>query len=160
MRKFVFALACLVSLPASAAALSPEGIALQIKEHGAKAAVARLWNNDDYDQVMDKLKTGDDRWIALAPLLAPGTDADAGEDLLVALAFALPRNPRAVLTVLAGKQGSFFVDVCTVPFDEGTVKDISVYIKRARKAVAEVSDPALARTKAECLEQLRTATMP
>ena len=160
MRPFVFLLAWLAAWPASAAALSPEGIARDIKAHGAKAVVDRLWNSEDYDRVMDKIDTGDARWVALAPLLAPGTDAGTAEELPIALAFALPRNPHAVLTVLAGREGSFFVDVCTAPFIEDTVKDIPAYIKRARKAVAEVSDPALARIKAECLEKLRTATMP
>ena len=160
MKRAVFALAWLIVSPASAAALSPDGIALEIKAHGAKAVVARLWKSGDWDRVMDKVDAGDGRWIALVPLLAPGADAGTAEELPIALAFALPHNPRAVLTVLAGKDGFRAEDVCSAPFIEDTVRDIPGYLRSAKAAVARVSDPALGRARADCLAQLRTAAAP
>jgi hypothetical protein len=161
MNSFAIAVAALLAAStASAAVLTPDDIARDIQKHGAKAVVDRLWNNNDWERVMDHVDTGDARWIALVPRLAPGTDAGTAEELPIALAFALPRNPEAVLSVIGGKKGLRIADVCSAPFIEDTVPNIPAYIKRAEAAVSRVSDPALARTKTECLEQLKTATMP
>src|SRR5271155_932831 len=130
----IFAL--LAASPALAAPLSPDAIARDIATHGASAVVARLLANGDYDRVMDRIDTGEARWVALAPKLAPGADAGAAEELPIALAFALPKNPRAVLAVLGGANGFPVEDVCSAPFIEGTIKDIPAYVKRAAKAVA------------------------
>ncbi len=93
--------------------------------------------------------------MALAPKLAPGADAGAAEELPIALAFALPKNPRAVLAVLGG--GFPVEDVCSAPFIEGTVKDIPAYVKEAKAAVARVTDAKLAKVRDACLAELRKA---
>lgn len=100
---------------------------------------------------------GDARWIALAPRLAPGTDAGTSEGLGIALAHALPRNPRAVLAVLGVAGGPVSVSagrVCGVPFIEDTVKDLTAYRRRAARAVRGVTDPSLVRARAACLSVL------
>jgi hypothetical protein len=158
MKLFAIAIAAsLTALPVYAAALSPDDIARDIKVHGAHAVVARLAANGDYDRVMDKVDTGDKRWVMLAPLLAPGADAGAAEELPIALAFALPHNPQAVLSVVGGNNGFPVEDVCGAPFIEGTVDNIPAYIKRAETAVSHVSEPSLADVKARCLRELKKA---
>jgi hypothetical protein len=153
----VLVAALLVASSVSAAVLSPDEIAKDIKMHGAHAVVARLLTNGDYDRVMDKVDTGDARWVALVPLLAPGADAGAAEELPIALAFALPRNPQAVLSVVGGKSGFPAEDVCSAPFIEGTIDNIPAYIKKAEAAVSRVSEPGLAEVKAKCLGELKKA---
>ncbi len=150
----VFAVVAIAS--ASAAPLSPEAIAHDIDLHGARAVVQRLWRNGDYERLMDRIDAGDARFIALAPKLAPGTDAGTAEELPIALAFALPRNPRAVLAVL-GPNRFPVADVCSAPFIEDTVKDIPAYIRRAQRAVSAVDDPKLATVRDACLVQLAQA---
>ena len=150
----VFAVVVVAS--ASAALLSPEAIDRDIEQHGARAVVHRLLANGDYERVMDRIDTGDARYVALALKLAPGADAGAAEELPIALAFALPRNPRAVLAVL-GPNGFPVEDVCSAPFIEDTVKDIPGYIRRAERAVSAVDDPKLAKTRDACLTQLSQA---
>ena len=87
---------------------------------------------------------------------SPGADGGAAEALPIALAFALPRNPSAVLTVLAA--GSFDVaDVCGAPFIEDTVSDLPAYKRRAITAVSKVESAPLAATKAACLKALKAA---
>ena len=152
-------LALLVALSAgdaaAAGALTPSDIAAEIDTHGAEAVVARLFKNGDYDRVLGHIDTGDASWVALAPKLAPGTDAGTAEALPIALAFALPRNAAAVLAVL--DPGSSILDpesVCGVPFIEDTVKDIPGYVRRAKAAVAKISDPKLQVSKTACLAAL------
>ena len=141
----------------AAGALSPDGIAADVAAHGADAVVARLDANGDYDRVLGHIDSGDVRWLALVPKLAPGTDAGTAEALVIALAFALPRNPAGVLALLQGKEAFPAEDVCGAPFIADTVKDVPAYVRRARAAVAAVTDPRLAATKAQCLAALAKA---
>jgi hypothetical protein len=71
------------------------------------------------------------------------------------LAYALPRNPRAVLSVLdANSAISAPENVCSAPFIEDTVKDIPGYVRRAKAAVSRVAGPRLREIKAACLAEL------
>ena len=156
MRWIIFALALLTANDALAAvALTPEGIARDIEANGAKAVVDRLWNSGDYDRLLDHIDKGTSAWVALAPKLAAGTDAGSSEELSIALAYALPRNPEAVLAVLDPKNAALEPDmVCSAPFIEDTVKDIPRYIKRTKAAVSRVKAPSLQENKAACLAVL------
>ncbi len=151
----IFALA--LAAPALAAPLSPKAIAADIKAHGADAVVTRLFTSGDYDRVLDHIDKGEAEWLALAPKLAPGTDAGTAEALVIALAFALPRNPRSVLALTTGENAFPVEDVCGAPFIEGTIGDVGDYVKKAKAAVARVSDVKLAKAKAACLAQLDKA---
>ena len=157
MIRLISALFLLFAVPAVAATLSPEAIANEIAAHGADAVVARLAKSGDYDRVLGHIDSGDARWVRLAPKLAPGADAGNAEALIISLAFALPRNAKAVLAVLGGKEGFAVEDVCSAPFIEDTVKDVPGYVKRAEAAVARVSDAALKPAKDACLLQLHKA---
>ncbi len=74
----------------------------------------------------------------------------------MALAFGLPKSPRAVLAAIDPQNGPVLgVDrVCGVPFIEGTISDVNGYIKQAIAAVSAVNDPSLAGVKAACLKDL------
>jgi len=135
---------------------SPDRIAADIQVQGAEAVVQRLFKHGDYDRVLGRIDSGASDWVALAPKLAPGTDAGTAEALPIALAFALPKNPAAVLAVLDPQSEILAPDsVCGVPFIEDTVKDIPGYIKRARAAVSKVADPGLQAMKTACLAALK-----
>ena len=103
---------------------------------------------------------GDARWIALAPKLAPGSDAGSAEDLGISLAFSLPKNPGAVLAALDPADGHILgaSRVCGMPFIEDTVKDRPAYKRRSIHALEEVSAPTLAQTKTACLRDLKRAS--
>jgi hypothetical protein len=156
VRRIILALALVAGTDALAAtALSPEGIAQDIEANGAKAVVDRLWNSGDYDRLLDHIDKGTSAWVALAPKLAAGTDAGSSEGLTIALAYALPRNPEAVLAVLDPKNAVLKPDmVCGAPFIEDTVKDMPRYIKRAKAAVSRVKVRSLEENKAACLAAL------
>lgn len=145
----------IVTAPAAAASLSPGRIAEDIAAHGAQAVVARLAAHGDYDRVLGHIDAGEGPWIALAPQLSPGADAGNAEALVISLAFALPKNPAAVLAVLSGKDGFPIDDVCGAPFIEGTLRDIGAYVRKAEAAVSRVTTPALQDAKKACLAQLQ-----
>ncbi len=144
-------IACAAPMP------SPQAIRAQIQRTGLKATVTRLDKDGDMDRVLDAIGTGDPRWIALAPLLAQGTDGADGEGLGIELAAALPINPRAVLQVTKPGNGILgLLRVCGVPFIESTPASNEAYVKRATIAVAAIIDPALRASRDQCLTQLKS----
>ncbi len=119
--------------------------------------MTRLDSNGQMDGVLDAIGSGDPEWIALAPLLAPGTDGADGEGFGIELATALPINPAAVLRIATPGNGILgLLRVCGVPFIESTPASDKSYVKQATAAVAEVSDPALKTLRDQCLAQLRS----
>jgi hypothetical protein len=130
----------------------------QIKSHGAKYVVDALSSQDRYEELLKHIDLGESDWVALAPELAPGTDAATAEELAISLALGLPRNSAAVLSVLDPRTEPLAPErVCGVPFIEGTVKDIPGYIRRSQSALQRVQDARLAERKTECLNGLNEA---
>lgn len=107
--------------------------------------------------VLSHLDRGEPDWIALAPELARGTDAGSSEGLSMALAYALPLQPAAVLAVLRKDRGPLEAQrVCSIPFIEASVKDIKTYRHRAVQAVRQVQDPDLRPARDRCLQALQS----
>ncbi|MBE1159483.1 hypothetical protein [Dyella acidiphila] len=133
--------------------LSAAGLAKEIDAKGAKAVVEGL--GDRFDGVLDRIDTGDADWIALVPRLAQGTDAGNSEGLSIALAYALPKNPAAVLAVVTEDGGILSVSrVCSIPFIEDSVKDRPGYKRQALRAMEAVRVAALQRAKESCFAVL------
>jgi hypothetical protein len=132
---------------------SPGEIATDIHRDGARAVVMRLSSTDAFDKLLDHVSAGEDAWIALAPLLAPGTDAGTSEALSISLATALPKNARAVLEVLDPATLPLSVSaVCDVPFIEIPLAEARDYVRKATEAVSAVHNVAQAEA---CLITLR-----
>ena len=135
---------------------TPAQVEARLARYGAQATVTALFDQHRWDYVAGRIGDGGAAWVALAVKLAPGADAGTAEDLPISLAFALPLDAPAVLAAIQG--GQFDVgDVCGAPFIEGTVRDVPAYLRRATAAVTRVSDPALADTRAACLQTLAKA---
>ena len=136
---------------------SPQAIRTQIRHVGPKATVTRLDNDGNMDRVLDAIGTGNPQWIALAPLLAPGTDGADGEGLGIGLATALPINPSAVLRVAEPGHGVLgLLRVCGVPFIETTPESNEAYVKRTTAALAKLTDETLRTSRDQCLARLRS----
>ncbi len=144
----------------AAPAPNPAAVRDSIRREGAKATIADLAKADQWDAVSDRMDSGNADWIALAPLLAPGSDAGSAEDLGISLAFSLPKNPRAVLAALDPANGHIIIGgdrVCGLPFVEDTVPDLPAYRLKAMRAVREVKDTRLAAARTACLAALAAA---
>lgn len=137
-----------------AVTLTPAQISSDIESHGAKAVVQRLYSGGLFGQVLDGIAEGQAAWIRLAPDLANGTDAGTSAGLIVALAQALPKNPKAILKVLDGGPVISAHTVCGVPFIEPTSKEIANYLKQAIPAVYRVPKSTQLPLREECLDAL------
>ncbi len=148
----------LLPVPAHATPIpSPTVVRAQIRNAGSKTTVTRLDNVGQMDGILDAIGSGDPEWIALVPLLAPGTDGADGEGLGIELATALPINPAAVLRIATPGDGILgLLRVCGVPFIESTPASGKAYLKQATAAVAGVSDPALKTSRDRCLARLKS----
>jgi len=166
MRYALAVLALMLAVGARAAPLpSAAALSREIDTTGAKAVVVRLYNTtsdangeSDWDRLIDRIWDGDETYIALAPRLAPGSDAWASESLPIGLAHALTIAPTAVLRTLpadGGLRGT--LGVCTIPFIEDTVKDIPAYVRDTEAALGRVTAPDLQSIKSACLVNLRKA---
>jgi hypothetical protein len=153
-----------VSLIASSAFASnppsADQIRMDIAAKGPKVVIDSLDKHGYWDLVVHNIDSGKKSWVELAPLLAPGSDGGFSEDLGIGLAYALPKNPAAVLAAIDTMDSSpanvvlTVSRVCGVPFIEDTVKDIPRYIRQAKAAVSRVDDPALEAVKTACLSEL------
>ncbi|KRE90783.1 hypothetical protein ASG87_01215 [Frateuria sp. Soil773] len=135
-----------------------EEVGARITQVGAKAFLDGL-SEDQLDELYGRIESGASAWVALAPRIAQGADAANAEGLTIELAFALPKNPEAVLSVATLHDDVMLgVDrVCGMPFIEDTVKDRPAYKRKATTAVRAVSDPDLQTIKQACLSALGKA---
>jgi len=152
------AVAVLAAPAASAARDLPNAgeIRAEIDRSGAQAVVQRLIDDSEWDIVQNAIMRGDGAWVALAPALAPGTDGGVSEGLGIGLAYALPRNPEAVLRVLDLTDSTSLGPrhICSAPFIEPSPAFLAQYRSVTRKALASVRDGDLAPAKSACLRAL------
>ncbi|SMG46502.1 hypothetical protein [Paraburkholderia susongensis] len=152
---FTLALACICSAASASSETNPFALAKLIHDEGAKAVV-RGMSESEWNDVLTHIDSGNPAWVALVPKLAEGTDSGNSEDLGIGLAYALPKNPRAVLRAIDPNNGPVLGvnRLCSAPFIEDTVPDIPAYIKRAKAALDKVRDSSLQDVKKACLAEL------
>ena len=144
--------------------VTPAMVGRMIDRYGAKRTVNKLSNAapsdthaefGDFDKVLDGIASGDARWLALVPRIAPGTDAGTAESLPIVLAEALAKNPLGVLRLI--KRDPSWRDACSFPMIEPTRKEKRAYFKATMPAVRSVHDRALQTEKGVCLSELLKA---
>lgn len=109
----------------------------------------------NWDMILDKVQAGDKEWIqTLLSYISPGTDAAASTEVLVSLAYALPNNPQAVLS-LAYARGPSLYEVCSLPFIEPEYAFIEDYGKRTLAALATVEEPYYLEPRDMCVRLLQ-----
>lgn len=119
-------------------------------EMGAKTFLDSL-NEGQLDKLYSRIKNGASDWVALAPKLAEGADAANAEGLPIVLAYALPKNPAAVLSVITDDDGLISAKkVCSMPFIEDTASHLAAYKKQTLRKLASQTDPSLLKAKANC----------
>lgn len=135
---------------------SPAALAAELASKGARDTVRRLWDSRQYEDVLARIGNGADAWVALAPKLAPGTDAASAEGLTIALATALPRNPASVLRATDASDGPTGTKrVCSAPFIEPTAAEIASYTAVAQAALTTVTESDLVSSREACAAALR-----
>lgn len=151
-----FALITLTTV-AQAQALTSAQISQDIRSHGAKSVVQTLDHAGRFDTVLSRIASGKTDWIRLAPDLAKGTDAGNSTSLSIALAKALPRNPRTVVKVLRNDSVIDADSVCGLPFIEPTPSEVTTYLSKAIPAVTGVPKSDQFPQRTACLTALTHA---
>ncbi|RDS82933.1 hypothetical protein DWU98_07300 [Dyella monticola] len=152
-----FLLGIALSLPAITLAAqpitTPVQVAAAIEREGAGHFFASL-DDQASEQLFDKIEGGNADWVALAPKLALGADGANAEGLVIALAYALPRNPSVVLKIVDPVEGDRHIlaisRVCGIPFIEEVPKDYKVKALRAVASAKGVDT----KIQSRCLEAL------
>lgn len=144
MKKIIL-LYCLLSSWAYAVPQPPSSAQLvtQIQKNGAKSVIAKLYTDDEKEwlYVLEKIEKGNDDWLKIASLLAPGSDADSAESLATAVAMAIPHNPSGVLAILNHENIlPLSTDVvCALPFYSITRPQFNQYIVDSIQALYNVA---------------------
>lgn len=126
--------------------------------YSAIAVVNALAENDyaNYDYIFDQVASGDGDWIRdFVSYVAPGADAATGEGVGIALAHALPNNPKAVLQLDEDSMGPSLRRICTLPFIEPEYEFIKDYGERTLAALQKVDDPYLLEARDLCIKRLK-----
>lgn len=123
---------------------------------GGVAAVAKRIDADPKfgESVMNGIATGDSSWIEVAKQLVPASAA-AEASLVIALASALPSQPRRVLPLLGRKYA--LEEVCGIPFLEADSATINSYRDSAITALSAVRDTSLTRSRDACSRKIEEA---
>lgn len=113
----------------------------QIKQNGPQTVISSLYTNDEteWQFVAGEIGKGDDDWLRVAALLAPGSDADSAETLSEAVGMAIPRNPVGVLGIITERYTPLSQKVvCGLPFYSMTEIQLNQYIADAIRALYKV----------------------
>lgn len=140
------------SAGASAKAVTAQQVLAMVKADGAYDTVASLFRTGSWEaSVMPGIKTAQPRWLEVARVLQPATDAGSAEDLDDALSEALVVAPYRVLPLL--KETWWKTDlVCTFGWDSDFEEGVEHYVLRLRAALDRTPPPPkLAQLRAECV---------
>ena len=151
--------------PAAPARAAPspaeaQAILADIQRRGAKTVLDQLYGREArWRPVVEGVASGQARWLEVASALKPAARRNlaVSQELTVALSRALEKAPANVLGVL--DEAFDADDVCslnTIEDSLGTDFHAALAsVERRERAVARVSDPALAERREACLEFLR-----
>jgi len=131
---------------------APDTILSAIQDRGARNIVAEMNRGKGrvWDKVLDKIETGDRKWLEVAASLREGTDAGTSEGLSIAVAHALLHAPERVLAMTPGLFQ--LDDICTMPDIEPPLPLYRSYILKAKTALAGVHQAELREVRDRCVE--------
>jgi hypothetical protein len=156
-------LAVLAANRAAAAPPAPAGAQAmldQIARRGARTVLDEIYGREAlWRPVIDGVASGQPRWLEVAARFKAVSlrNLSASQELTVAVSRALAQAPARVLAVL---DGAFDTDdVCSLnTLEDSLGVDYQVALRTVEKrerAVARVTNPALAARRDDCLEFLR-----
>ena len=134
---------------------SPEDIIARVQRDGGKTVLEELWNHEaEFEAALRGIESANRRWLEVARLLRPFSDAGSSEEIDMAVGRALPKDPERVLLMI-GHDGFQLEFVCTSPFDEPRPGVAEAYERRTLSALAHVNDPDLKVLATECAKHVK-----
>ena len=120
----------------------------EIKLRGPAAVSRRIDTDEAFGQtVMDGIASGDSVWLDVAAELRPAS-ATTEASLTIALASALPRAPREVLSIVGDKYPT--EEVCSIPFLKADSGQVIRYYDETAVALGNVRDTTLTNVVQVC----------
>ncbi len=119
---------------------------------GKEIYLNAIIENGTFDYLLYLMEYGNAEAIEFAPTLKKYTDAAVTEELMIAVARGLPKNPSAVLAIIGD---DFPIDtVCTVPFIEAPKDIVEIHIEQSKVALkaSSYTEQKLETVRIECLK--------
>jgi hypothetical protein len=132
---------------------TPTSILATINLIGPRQTIIGLDKRGQWEEILNRISSGQKAWIALVPRLRAGSDAGSSEDLTISLAAALPKNPAAVLHVIGPDSDPVLGPsrVCGIPFIEQPKRQAALYERQVVMALKAVAAPDLMVARQKCL---------
>ena len=155
--KTALAVLALASLGALAAEpLSADAVLKMVREYGPRGTLDRLWGTESWEQLTSGVASGAEGWIHVAKEIRRGTDAGSTSELMDAVAWALPKAPERVLSLLAQAPDTWRY-VCDGPSVDEPPEGYVTYYRNAIAAVKAIDSAQLQTAKTVCLPLLIAA---
>lgn len=127
----------------------------EIKLRGPTGVSRRIDSDENFGRsVTNGIATGDSSWLEVAKEITPASAA-AEASLSIALASALNRAPRRVLSLLGQKYS--VEEVCGIPFLRADSLAVTTYYDSATTSLQTVADTALRSVRDRCRTALADA---
>jgi hypothetical protein len=156
MKAIATLLALIVLTARAAEPTSASAMLLLIEGRGARGAVDKLWNTEGWQQLRLGVASGAADWPEVAEKIRPGTDAGATSELMDVVAWALPKAPERVLSLIAHDPERWML-ICHGPPVDEPPEGYSIYYRNAIAGVGRVDHVHLLKVKATCLPLLEAA---
>lgn len=151
----VAAILAALTIPISAADLTPAAMRALLEGQNARAAVDSL-DEETWSAILAQVEAGDGEWLDLVPDLEPYTHSRAATRLALALSRAIEVNPDGVIQVMS-RTSYTPRDICGANDVDLAVFETVAFIDMALVKVAAVLDPALFEARNACLFSLGKA---
>jgi len=132
------------------------------EKEGAAHVIDDLSLGEDWerwDEVTDKIATGDEVWLKVSTCLMLGRYESrseiAGTTIKIAWTWALTKNPTAMLEM--EYQGTDLENTCKLPLYEPEEDFLAEYVAETLAALEKVEEPHLQEGKARCMRLIREA---
>jgi hypothetical protein len=159
MKKNIFCIMAAVltfsysTLAANAPPLTAKQFIDSVKKEGAQKVIAGIpdADNGEWDYIMHNITNGNDDWLKTVPWVS-GTNSEAWhEDIISALAGAIPANVEGVMSVItSGDIAPSINQVCSMPIYNKNIPQLNEYFVQAVQALYKSHNP----KAKKCLEQL------
>lgn len=152
-------IALLLAAPVASASESrptAADILSRIAKQGGDKVLPNLWESEDeFDQVLAGIESGDADWLEVASKLRPRTEDGASLAIDHAVAIALPKAPTRVLALVG--RGFELEFICTSPFISPEPDVAEEYQRQTLTVLSQVTDPALKPLADTCADGVRLA---